>query len=120
MIQKAKLMFEPIQLLKLKRQENTLRLHDTDIDTNKNKKSAKQRQPGPHLLSEHQSGHRCSGKRGGIGNWHSNGNGGVSEDGKECGGGGEIDEEGNGVLPDQQEVEPLAEKPGHVMGAVGG
>lgn len=48
-------------------------------------------------------------KGGGIGHGHGQGNRGVAENGEESSGGREVNEKGDRVLPDEEELDPVSE-----------
>lgn len=59
-----------------------------------------------HLFAKDHRRDGCGGERGGVGHRHGDGDGGAAQHVEESGGGGQVDQERDGVLPRQEEVDP--------------
>lgn len=85
------------------------KLRNTNPNANNDKSGTEQSGAHPHLLPQGHGRHSGGGEGGGVGDGDGQGDGGVAEDAEESGGGGEVDEERDGVVPDGDEINPLAE-----------
>lgn len=83
---------------------------DTKADANDDESGTEESAREVGLFAEEDGEDGGGGECGGVGDGDGEGERGVGEDSEECGGGGEVDEEGDGVLPDQEELHPVAER----------
>ncbi|KAF4384788.1 hypothetical protein G4B88_007096 [Cannabis sativa] len=78
---------------------------NTQNNQNRTKESKTQVSAFPQDHAEYGGGGEC----GGVGDGHGQRDWGVTQNRKESGGGREVDEEGNDVLPDGEELDPVAD-----------
>ena len=82
---------------------------DTEGNTEEDESGAEESAREVGAFPEEDAEDCSGGERRRIGDWDGKGEWGVGEYGEECGGGGEVDEERDRVLPDEEELEPVAQ-----------
>ncbi|CAB4288427.1 unnamed protein product [Prunus armeniaca] len=84
-------------------------LRDTKPNSQNNQSRTEQSEAEVGLFPQEPPKDGSGGKRRRIGDWHGQGDWGVAEYSEESSGGREVNEEGDCVLPDREELEPALE-----------